>query len=118
MMGDIIRGEIVMPLPDLTSLQFLILQILGGVERSGRVIREKMAQEGASKSLASFYQLMARMEDAKLVKGDYHKIEVAGQPVQERRYKITAGGIRAYNDAREFYSTAPSLAVKGRLSRA
>jgi len=106
-----------MPLPDLTSLQFLVLQILGGVKRSGREIREKMAGEGVRKSLASFYQLMARMEDGGLVEGEYHKIEVAGQPVQERRYKITANGIRSYNEARTFYANAPKFGLKGGLAR-
>jgi DNA-binding PadR family transcriptional regulator len=102
-----------MPLPDLTTLQFAVLLVLGGVERSGREIRSKLAEQGVSKTLAAFYQLMARMEDAKLVEGSYHKAEVAGQPVQERWYKITGAGIRAYNEAQSFYRNAPSLGRKG-----
>jgi len=102
-----------MPLPDLTTLQFAVLLALGAVERSGKELRERLAKEGVSKTLAAFYQLMARMEDAKLVEGSYRRAEVAGQPVQERWYKITAAGIRAYNEAQAFYRSAPALGRKG-----
>ena len=102
-----------MPLPDLTSLQFLVLQVLGGVERSGREVRRRLANAGISKSLASFYQLMSRLEDGGLVRGEYHKIEVGGQTVQERRYKVTGAGLKMYNMVREFYTSAPILGRKG-----
>jgi DNA-binding PadR family transcriptional regulator len=92
-----------MPLPDLTHLQYLVLLTIGGVERPGRDVREKLAEEGQRTSLPAFYQMMARLDEAKLIKTSTHQIEIDGQKVQERRYKVTAAGQRACQETREFY---------------
>jgi hypothetical protein len=107
------KGNI-MPLPDITHLQFLVLQILLGRERSGREVRERLAEEGARKSLAAFYQMMARLEDAKMVEGSYRAIEINGQKFQERWYKIIGAGRRAWDQTRNFYfEQVPAAARKG-----
>ena len=57
---------------------------------------------------------MARLEDAKFVEGEYQKAEVASQVVQERWYKITGSGLRAYHSTRDFYASADVMrAAKG-----
>lgn len=90
-------------IPDLTHLQFLVLTALLDRELSGRELRQRIADEGQKKSLAAFYQLMARMEDAKLVKGWYVAKVIDRQGVKERRYKILGGGMRAWESTRDFY---------------
>lgn len=97
-----------MPLPPLSSLQFLVLDALGAVERSGREVRERLAEVGQRKSLPSFYQLMSRLEDAAFVSGSYRPLDIDGQIVKERWYKITGAGLTAYNTTRQFYSNAPT----------
>jgi hypothetical protein len=92
-----------MPLPDLTHLQFLVLTALLEGEQSGRYIREKLAEEGVHKTGPAFYQLMARLEDAKLVEGWYDQKVVDGQIIKERRYKVTGLGVHAWESTRDFY---------------
>lgn len=89
-------------IPDLTTLQLFVIRALLDGEMSGRQLRECLAAEGAKKSLATFYQLMARLEDGRLVEGWYETKFVAGQTVKERRYKLTGTGVTAIDRAREF----------------
>jgi DNA-binding PadR family transcriptional regulator len=105
-------------LPDLTHLQFLILAVLMDGERSGRFIRDKLKDEGAAKSGPAFYQLMARMEDAKLVEGWYTQKIVEGQIIKERRYRVTGAGVSARNDVRDFYIAHARRRLKGGLANA
>lgn len=107
-----------MPVPDITHLQFLIIEILGGLDRPGREIRKKLAAEKVNKSGPAFYQLMARMEEAKLVKGEYRKIDIDGQAVQERWYKVTGAGLKARERTRDFYAERAAFGVKGGLANA
>jgi DNA-binding PadR family transcriptional regulator len=100
-----------MGLPDITHLQFLVLNLLMDEERSGRWLREQLAEHGHKKSGPAFYQFMSRLEDAKFVKGHYEPKEVDGQPVRERVYRVMAGGISAWEDVRAFY--APKLGLEG-----
>lgn len=95
-----------MTLPDITHLQFFILGLLLDGERTGRQLREKLAEEGEDRTLAAFYQLMARLEDEKFVKGWYETKTVGSQPIKERRYRVTAAGARAYADVEDYYRNA------------
>jgi DNA-binding PadR family transcriptional regulator len=90
-------------LPDLTHLQFLILGSLTEGEQSGREIRARLAEQGVKKSGPAFYQLMARLEDSKYVRGWYDQKVIDGQVIKERRYKITAPGLRALEATATFY---------------
>ncbi len=105
-----------MPLPDLTHLQFLVLTILLEGEQTGRHLREKLAKEGETKSGPAFYQLMARLEDAGLVKGHYDQKIIAGQIIKERRYKLTAAGLREQRDILNFYLAHRTLGWEGAQS--
>jgi len=102
-----------MSVPDLTNLQFLLLGELLDQDRSGRQLRDTLQEHGVLKSSPAFYQLMARMEDAKLVEGRYEPKMVQGHPVKERFYHITASGSVAWESAREFYCRV--MQEKGRL---
>jgi DNA-binding PadR family transcriptional regulator len=103
-----------MPIPEITHLQFLVLCAIGGTQRPGREVREKLAEEGCDKSLPAFYQMMARMEDAGLVVGSTHPIHVGDQTVTERRYKVTGAGHKARQDTIEFYQERELKAVRGK----
>jgi len=95
-----------MPLPDITHLQFLVLDILGGAAKSGREVRAKLAEHGLHKSGPAFYQMMARLEDADFVEGWYEKKTVEGQTIKERRYHIKDTGAEAWTATRDFYVAA------------
>jgi len=93
-----------MPLPDISHLQYLLLIALLDAERSGRDLRALLAEQGHKKSGPAFYQLMSRMEDAKLVKGRYETKMVEGQQIKERVYKVLASGVTAAESVHEFYA--------------
>jgi DNA-binding PadR family transcriptional regulator len=63
------------------------------------------------RSAPAFYQMMARLEDAGLVDGDYDQKIVDGQIIKERRYALTPTGESAWKRTRDFYvETIPDLA--------
>jgi DNA-binding PadR family transcriptional regulator len=94
-----------MSLPQITHLQYLVLNILLDGDKTGREVRERLAAHGERKSGPAFYQFMARLEDARLMEGQYSQLVIGGKPYTERRYKITALGVSAWEDVRDFYLT-------------
>lgn len=92
-----------MAIPDITHLQCLVLGTLLDGEESGQGVRTLLAKHGVKKSGPAFYQLMARMEDDGLVKGRYDQFVLEGQPIKERRYRITPNGQRVWEKTRDFY---------------
>ena len=105
-------------LPVLTHLQYLVLGVLLVDEQPGRVLREALARYGVRRSAPAFYQLMARLEKAKLVEGWYDQIVVHDQAVIERRYRVTADGARLWRKAHGFYEDVARLSSKVRWSDA
>ena len=105
-------------LPSLTHLQFLVLGVLHTEEQPGRVIRQALATYGVKRSGPAFYQLMARLEKAKLVEGWYEQIAVGDQNVTERRYRITPEGGRLWTRAQAFYQDVGRLSAGVRWSDA
>jgi DNA-binding PadR family transcriptional regulator len=101
-----------MGLPTLSHLQFQIIGILRGGERSGQEVRTELAEQDVKKSGPGFYQLMARLESSGFVSGRYDQLMVDGQAVKERRYKVTASGVRAWETTRAFYTTQIRQAVR------
>ena len=105
-----------MKLPDITHLQFLVLEALDGGEQAGRDLRELLAAHGVRNSAPAFYQMMARLEQGALVEGWYAPTVVNGQRLKERRYRIVRDGSRALKETRNFYvqrATARRAARKG-----
>jgi DNA-binding PadR family transcriptional regulator len=90
-------------LPELTHLQFLVLSLLLNGERSGRYIREQLAKQGEKKTLAAFYQMMARLEEGNMVQGWYETNVIDGQTVKQRYYRILAHGVTCWERTRDFY---------------
>jgi DNA-binding PadR family transcriptional regulator len=107
-----------MSLPELTHLQFLILATLLDGEMSGRDLRGRLAEEGVVKNGPAFYQLMARLEEAKWVEGWYDQRVTEGQVARERRYKVTAAGAAARERAWEFYLSRGKRGIEGGLAHA
>ena len=103
-------------LPSLTHLQYLVLGVLRHDERPGRVLRDALAEYGVQRSAPAFYQLMSRLEKARLVEGWYEQITVGDQAVTERRYRITSEGLRLWRDAHGFYEDIARLSSKVRWS--
>ena len=93
-----------MRLPKLSHLQFLVLSVLLGDERSGRELRARLSEFGVRKSGPAFYQLMARLEDSEFVSGRYEQEIVEGQIIRERVYKIRASGTKACKECRKFHT--------------
>lgn len=94
-----------MALPDITHLQFLIVDLLRFDEHSGRYIRERLAEEGEERSGPSFYQLMSRLEESGYVTGWYESHSIDGQTIKERKYRITPKGHRIHKTVHEFYQS-------------
>jgi hypothetical protein len=96
-------------LPELSHLQFAVLEIMGTATMSGKQVREGLKELGIAKNGPAFYQMMARLEEGKLVEGWYDQKIIDGQIIKERCYKITGDGARALNNTKRFYTsrTAP-----------
>jgi DNA-binding PadR family transcriptional regulator len=90
-------------LPELSHLQFAVLEVLGTAQMSGKDLRTGLGELGIKKSGPAFYQMMARLEEAKFVEGWYIQEVVDGQIIKERQYKITGSGVRALNQTKSFY---------------
>ena len=108
------------PLPEVTHLQFLVLGILRGGARTGHAVRKALARHGVRRSGPAFYQMMARLEDANLVAGEYDQKIVDAQIIKERRYSLTPPGESAWAATRAFYDEAIGVygAVKPRTAHA
>ena len=92
-----------MPVPRITHLQFLILDVLLQGERSGTFIRDTLVEQGQRQSRRAFYDLMARLEDARFVKGWYDKKNPEGFTLPPRHYKVMGEGKSAWQEACQFY---------------
>src|SRR3954463_14366694 len=93
-------------IPEITHLQFVVLGLLRGGERTGRAIRKGLARHAVRRSGPAFYQMMARLEDARRVVGEYDQRVVEGQIIKERRYALTPAGDAAWSATRAFYDEA------------
>ncbi|HXV86528.1 MAG TPA: helix-turn-helix transcriptional regulator [Gemmatimonadales bacterium] len=95
-----------MRLPGLSHLQFLVIGVLKTGPHLGREVRAQLRSLGVRKSGPAFYQLMSRLEEAGLIRGDYQQEIVEGQIIRERHYTVTATGVRAWTASRDFYFRA------------
>jgi DNA-binding PadR family transcriptional regulator len=89
--------------PAITHLQFLVLALLRTGPRMGRHLRRGLADHGVRRSAPAFYQMMARLEDAGLVIGEYDQKIIDSQIIKERRYSLTSAGAAAWRGTRDFY---------------
>lgn len=91
-------------LPEITHLQFAVLSHLQLGHVRGRDLRRELARRGVRRTLAAFYQMMGRLEEAGLVEGWYDQKVIDGQLIKERCYRITPAGKKACARAYAFYS--------------
>ena len=93
-------------IPEITHLQFVVLGLLRSGDKTGRHVRRALARHGVRRTAPAFYQMMARLEDARLVSGEYDQKIVDGQIIKERRYSLTPQGEAAWSATRAFYTDA------------
>lgn len=93
-----------MPLPPITHLQFVILQAVDRAELPGRDLRQLLEQHGQKTTPAAFYQLMARLEDLKMVSGELKDVPGEQRRFRERWYRLLPCGRQAITDTRDFYA--------------
>jgi DNA-binding PadR family transcriptional regulator len=91
-------------IPRLSHLQFAVLGVLGSATKRGKDLRKCLSEHGLKKSGPAFYQMMARLEEAKFVEGWYEQQIIEGQIIKERHYRVTGHGIDAFNKTRAFYT--------------
>lgn len=108
-------------IPELTPLQMLILSNLAGRERAGRELRKTLEARGHKSTSQSFYKSMSRLEDAGLVEGSSRQVEVEDhrgtlRKVIERSYRITGDGVRAFNQAQDFFRELGTGKPVGRVT--
>src|SRR6266480_7286787 len=94
-------------IPRLSHLQFAVLEVLGPAKKRGKDLRTSLSELGIRKSGPAFYQMMARLEEAKFVEGWYEQKIIEGQIIKERHYRITGNGIKAFNETQKFYQSRP-----------
>lgn len=104
-------------LPSISHLQALALGSLVAGDRPGNRVREAMAEHGVKRTLAAFYQMMARLERDGLVEGRYQSVRAGDQSVTERWYRLTPAGAKVWNQTRAFYQALAGAADR-RWSRA
>ena len=90
-------------IPKLTDVQVLFLEAIGVEKVSGRQLREQLAERGWRRSAPVFYQFAARLQNEGLIRGWYEQRTIAGQPVRERFYELTAHGKQALVEMLRFY---------------
>lgn len=98
-------------LPEISHLQFAILDALGGGVKRGKQLREDLASMDIKKTGPAFYQLMARLEEGNFIKGWYEQEIIEGQIIKERHYKLLGNGVRAVNELKRFYSGKMDFAL-------
>jgi DNA-binding PadR family transcriptional regulator len=98
-------------IPRLSHLQFAVLEILGTATKRGKDLRKSLSELGIKKSGPAFYQMMARLEEAKFARGWYEQQIIDGQIIKERHYQITGNGIDALNETKKFYVRSQQMAA-------
>ena len=95
------------PLPTLTHLQFLVLDIVAGNAEgiSAQQAQDVLSRHGQNHRGPKFYQLMKRLEEAGLIESWYQTFDVAGGDVRRTYYKVTTAGEVAWRVTVQFYLT-------------
>ncbi len=106
-----------MSIPEVTFLQLAVMKIIGSRTASGAKIRRELdALETRSRSRASFYQLMSRIEQANLARGWYVDSVIDGFTCKERHYELTGHGKRSIGAARDMAAASPAALEKTEAS--
>lgn len=102
-----------MSLPNLSHLQFQILDCMASKEITGRDLRAALKEKGIKKSGPAFYQLMSRLEDSDFVKKRIEPKNVEGHEIKESLYKISGLGVEARYAAYQSYADSNTAKLGG-----
>lgn len=91
-------------LPEMSGLQFLVVQLLFAGPQSGEELRRRMEEAGAKIGPSSFSRLMRRMEDANYLQAQSEEGPSGCRLVCPRRYEVTDLGVGIWKRVREFYA--------------
>ena len=95
----------------LGHLQFAVLGVLRAGSRRGSEVRGELEKLGTRKAGPAFYRLMARLEEAGLVRGWYEQEVIDGQIFRERAYEVTGEGAESWDHTRSFHTNVIGLAA-------
>ena len=103
----------VVVLPNLTALQFLVLDLLGSVNApvSAYQLKGGLAQLAPGYSGPKFYQLMGRLVRDGLVSAETQPINTPGGMVERTFYSATESGRESLAVTRIFYETRHRIRV-------
>ena len=94
-----------MRLPEMTSLQFLAVNLLFGGERSGKQLAADLAALGVRRSQATISRLVQRMIVEGYLHIEFRARTEGSQVIRERYYTVTDVGVAHWHAAREFYAS-------------
>jgi hypothetical protein len=102
------------PLPDLTHLQFLVLDLLIESESglSASQLRESLNQHGEPRAGPKFYQLMKRLVKEGLIDTWSQSFDVGGGVVNRTYYKQTDLGHTFWYSTLRFYADRLRIALE------
>ncbi len=94
-------------LPEVTHLQFLVLDAVDRGQAFSRQIRDVLKAYGQGEKHPAFYMLLRRMEEAGLLEGSRHSqvVELTGrmQHLREKVYRLTEKGAQQHRSCLAFY---------------
>jgi DNA-binding PadR family transcriptional regulator len=91
-------------LPEMSGLQFLVVQLLFAGPQRGEQLRRKMRKAGAKVGPPSFSRLMRRMEQAGYLQTQTEAGPAGCRFVWPRRFEVTDLGVAIWRRVREFYT--------------
>lgn len=91
----------------MTALQFLVIRLLFGGQKSGPQLRRELAALGVRRSPAAFSRLMQRLQLQVLVDAKHRSRRRGDTTVRDRRYRVTDLGVITWKAARQFFTQPP-----------
>ena len=91
-------------LPEMSPLQFVVVQLLFAGPQSGGQLRRRMEQAGVKIGPPSFSRLMLRMETAGYLQAHDEDGPAGCHLVRPRRFEVTDLGVAIWSRVREFYA--------------
>jgi len=98
--------------PDLSHVQFFVLESLMVCPLSTKQLRSELHGVGWARSKPTFHELTKRLEERGLIHGFFERKFVGYFVIRERHYEITTAGVRAYHEAQAFYSNGAEQRVR------
>ncbi len=95
-----------MKLPEMTPLQFLVVQLLFDGRKTTGELRRELAARALPSSGPAMSKLMKRLVAAAFVEPGYQQRPGCEHTVRECRYRVTDLGVIFWKATRDFYATA------------